>query len=218
MKNKDRNLFLRIFDIRMFLYDFGRVTASLFIWLWARTKRIFINDKKPRGFARGRYIIATNHVSSSDHFVIATAVPSRRICFVSTDNLTNGKYGWFFKAIGTIGINKNKPTMKVFRQVQDTLNRGHVVCMFPEGTLNQDEEMKEFKGGIAMMSAISKADILPIYQVRRNKGQRKIVVIGEKLKYQDLFKFNKPTKEEINRVSELLMQKEKELEIKYRLR
>ena len=202
----------------MFLYDFGRVTASLFIWLWARTKRIFINDKKPRGFARGRYIIATNHVSSSDHFVIATAVPSRRICFVSTDNLTNGKYGWFFKAIGTIGINKNKPTMKVFRQVQDTLNRGHVVCMFPEGTLNQDEEMKEFKGGIAMMSAISKADILPIYQVRRNKGQRKIVVIGEKLKYQDLFKFNKPTKEEINRVSELLMQKEKELEIKYRLR
>ena len=200
----------------MFLYDFGRVTASLFIWLWARTKRIFINDKKPRGFARGRYIIATNHVSSSDHFVIATAVPSRRICFVSTDNLTNGKYGWFFKAIGTIGINKNKPSMKALRQVQDTLNRGHVVCMFPEGTLNQDEEMKEFKGGIAMMAAISEADILPVYQVRRNKGQRKIVVVGEKLKYQDLFKSNKPTKEEINRVSELLMQKEKELEIKYK--
>ena len=200
----------------MFLYDFGRVTASLFIWLWARTKRIFINDKKPKGFARGRYIIATNHVSNSDHFVIATTVPSRRICFVSTDNLTNGKYGWFFKAIGTIGINKNKPSMKAFRQVQDTLNRGHVVCMFPEGTLNQDEEMKEFKGGIAMMSAISEADILPVYQVRRNKGQRKIVVVGEKLKYQDLFKSNKPTKEEINRVSELLMQKEKELEIKYK--
>lgn len=216
MKNKERSLFLRIFDIRMFLYDFGRVTASLFIWLWARTKRIFINDKKPRGFARGRYIIATNHVSSSDHFVIATAVPSRRICFVSTDNLTNGKYGWFFKAIGTIGINKNKPSMKALRQVQDTLNRGHVVCMFPEGTLNQDEEMKEFKGGIAMMAAISEADILPVYQVRRNKGQRKIVVVGEKLKYQDLFKSNKPTKEEINRVSELLMQKEKELEIKYK--
>ena len=200
----------------MFLYDFGRVTASLFIWLWAKTKRIFINDKKPKGFARGRYIIATNHVSSSDHFVIATTIPSRRICFVSTDNLTNGKYGWFFKAIGTIGINKNKPSMKAFRQVQDTLNRGHVVCMFPEGTLNQDEEMKEFKGGIAMMAAISEADILPIYLAIREKGQRKIAVVGEKLKYQDLFKSNKPTKKEINRVSELLMQKEKELEIKYK--
>lgn len=200
----------------MFLYDFGRVTASFFIWLWARTKRIFISSKKPKGFARGKYIIATNHVSSLDHFVIATAVPTRRICFVSTDNLINGKYGWFFKAIGTIGINKNKPSIKVFRQVQDTLNRGHVVCMFPEGTLNHDEQLKDFKGGVAMMAAISEADILPIYQAKRNKGQRKIVVIGEKLKYQDLFKSNKPTKEEINSVTELLMQKEKELENRYK--
>ena len=200
----------------MFLYDFGRVTASLFIWLWARTKRIFINDKKPKGFAKGRYIIATNHVSSSDHFVIATAVPSRRICFVSTDNLTNGKYGWFFKAIGTIGINKNKPSMKALRQVQDTLNRGHVVCMFPEGTLNQDEEMKEFKGGTALMAASSEADIIPIYLGKRKWWQRKVAIVGERLKYEDLFKSKLPNKDEIIRVSELLMEKEKELENKYR--
>ena len=87
--------------------------------------------------------------------------------------------------------------------------------MFPEGTLNQDEEMKVFKGGIVMMAAISEADILPIYLVKREKSQRKIAVIGEKLKYQDLFKSNKPTKEDINKVSELLMEKEKELENRY---
>ena len=200
----------------MFVYDFSRITAGLFILLWARTKRIFIHDKKPKHFASGRYIIATNHISSSDHFVIGTTVPFRRVIFVSTENLTKGKYGLFFRLIGTIGVNKNKPSVKALRQVQDTLNRGHIVCMFPEGALNQDEEMKEFKGGVALMSAISEADILPIYQVRRNKGQRKIVIVGEKLKYQDLFKSNKPTKEEINRVSELLMEKEKELENKYR--
>ena len=216
MKKKKRNLFLRIFDIRMILYDFGKVTSIFFIWIWLRTKRIFINGKKPKHFARGKYIIATNHVAPEDHFVIASTVPSRRICYVSTDNLTNGKFGWFFKAVGTIGINKNKPSIKAIKQVKDTLYRGHIVCMFPEGFVNKDEEIKQFKGGITMMVALSEADILPIYIAKRGKGQRKVTIVGEKIKYQDMFKSPAPTKEEINRASELLMSKEKELENKFK--
>ena len=101
---------------------------------------------------------------------------------------------------------------KLIRRVQDTINRGHIVCMFPEGVIEDDQEIKTFKGGVAMMAALSQADILPICLVRRKRWQRRIVVIGNKLKHGDLFKSSMPTKEELQRVSELLMAKEKELE------
>lgn len=215
MEKKKPNLFQKIFDFRLFLLDFGKWTSALFVWIWLRTKKIFIHDKKPKGLTRGRFIIASNHVSLADHFVIYSTVASRRICFVSTTNLTNGKWGWFFKAAGTIGMDKDHLSTKAFKEVNRMLDYGHVVCMFPEGTIKEKESELDFKAGVIMMSAISKADILPVYLVKRTGLQRKIAVIGDRIKYQDLFKGKIPTKEEISNANALLIEKEKELEKKY---
>ena len=88
--------------------------------------------------------------------------------------------------------------------------------MFPEGSISEDE-LKTFKSGVVMMAAMSKADILPIYIAKRKTFiQRKVAVIGNRLKYDDLFKSPIPNKEEINKASILLMEKEKELENKYK--
>ena len=217
MKQKERNWFIRTFDPRMWFYDFGKWTSALFIWLWLRTRKIYFTGKKPKGLTKGRFIIATNHVSLYDHFVIYSAIASRRICHVGTTNLLRGKFGWFFKAAGTIGIDKDHLSLKAIRQVIDTLDRGHVVCMYPEGYVSKDQEIKQFKGGVAMLAAASQADILPIFlPKRKNIWQRRIAVIGERLSYQDLFKAKMPTKEEIDNVSKLLMEKELELENRYK--
>ena len=217
MKKKERSKFVKIFDPHMWLYDFGKITSALFIWLWLRTKKIYINGKKPKGLFKGRYIIACNHVSLYDHFVIASTIFSRRICNVSTTNLTEGKFGWFFKAVGTIGIDKEHISIKAIKQIIDTLDRGHVICTFPQGSVSESDEPKDFKGGIAMMAAYSNSDILPIYlPKRKNIWHRRVAIIGEKIKCQDLFKNKIPTREEINNASILLIEKEKELEIKYK--
>ena len=212
MKKQKRNWFVRTFDPRMWFYDIGKWTAALFLWLWIRPKRIYENGKKPKGIFKGEYIIASNHVSVTDHFAIGTAIPFRRICNVGKSNLFRGPWGWFFKITGSIRIDDNNMSTKLIRRVQDTINRGHIVSMFPEGVIEEDNEIKTFKGGVALMAATSQADILPIYLVKRKKWQRRIVIIGNKIKHKDLFKSSMPTKEELNRVSELLMAKEKELE------
>lgn len=213
---KERSLFLRIFDIRMLFYDFGKWTAALFLWLWLRTKRIFISGKKPKGFSKGKFIIATNHVSFSDFFVVSSALPFRRVCCVSTDHIAKGAWGWFFKAMGTIFINKEKVALKTFKDVKKTFYRGHLVCMFPEGSISNESELRTFKGGIAMMAATSEVDILPIYVAQRKGLQRKVAVIGERIKHEDLFKSSFPTKDELNHASEILLEKEKELESLYK--
>ena len=216
MKKKERSWFLKTFDPRMWFYDFGKWSSALFIWLVVRTKRLFINKKKPKGFDKGRYIIACNHVAFSDYFVVSSSIPRRRICCVSTDRFVKKGTGWFFKSLGTIFIEEKGPLLKAFKQVNNMLNRGHIVLMFPEGSISNDAELQQFKGGVAMMAGTAKADILPIYIAKRKGLQRKVSIVGEKLKYDELFKSSFPTKEEINKASELLMQKEKELETYYK--
>ena len=217
MEKKKRNWFLRVFDIKMWFYDFVKWTAFPFLWLLLRTKLIYINGKKPRGLRKGKFILASNHVSFLDPFIAASAVLSRRTGWVARETMFKKSYGWFFKAISVIRIDSDKLSTKTFRKVDDVLYRGHIVCMFPEGTIENGEELKAFKSGIVMMAALSKADILPLYIAKRKTFiQRKVVVIGERLKYQDLFKSNTPKMNEINKASILLMDKEKELENKYK--
>ena len=215
MKSKEYPLFLKIFDIKLFLFDFGKITTFFFVWAWLRTKRIFMSGKKPKGFAKGKYIIASNHVSLKDHFVLYTVFPTRRVCYVATDDLFKGPRKLFFKLTGTIPIDKKNGSLSAIKGVKDTLYRGHVVGMFPEGVL-KDDGLKEFKGGTALMAASAQADIIPIYLGKRKWWQRNVAIVGERLKYEDLFKSKVPNKDEIIRVSELLMEKEKELENKYR--
>ena len=217
MEKKKRNWFLRVFDIKMWFYDFVKWTAFPFLWLLLRTKLIYINGKKPRGLRKGKFILASNHVSFLDPFIAASAVLSRRTGWVARETMCKKSDGWFFKAISVIRIDSDKLSTKTFRKVDDVLYRGHIVCMFPEGTIENGEELKAFKSGIVMMAALSKADILPLYIAKRKTFiQRKVVVIGERLKYQDLFKSNTPKMNEINKASILLMDKEKELENKYK--
>lgn len=215
MKNKKRNLFLRIFDIRMLFFDFVKWTAFPFLWLLLRTKLIYINGKKPKGLKRGKFIVASNHVSFWDPFVAASTVVFRRMGWVAKETMFK-KCGWFFRAISVIELNKEKLSTKTFRKVNDMLYRGHLVCMFPEGTISE-EQVASFKSGVVMMAALSQADILPIYLTKRKTFvQRKVAIIGERLRYQDLFKSSTPKMDEINKATELLMNKEKELENKYK--
>ena len=217
MEKKKRNWFLRVFDIKMWFYDFVKWTAFPFLWLLLRTKLIYINDKKPKGLRKGKFILASNHVSFLDPFIAASAVLSRRTGWVARETMFKKPYGWFFRAISVIKLDSDKLSTKTFRRVYDVLYRGHIVCMFPEGTIEEEKQLKTFKNGIMMMAALSKADILPIYIAKRKTFiQRKVVVIGERLKYQDLFKSNTPKMDEINKASVLLMEKEKELENKYK--
>ena len=66
------------------------------------------------------------------------------------------------------------------------------------------------------MSVMSEADILPIYIGKRETfKQRKVVVIGDRIKYSDLFKSPIPSMKEIENAAMVLAEAEKLLEAKY---
>ena len=86
----------------MWFYDFVKWTAFPFLWILLRTKLIYINGKKPKGLRKGKFILASNHVSFLDPFIAASAVLSRRTGWVARETMFKKSYGWFFKAISVI--------------------------------------------------------------------------------------------------------------------
>lgn len=208
----------KLIDPRMWFYDFTKWTGALFTVLLLRTRRIFITGKKKKGLLNGSYIISSNHMSYIDPIIISTVFPTRRISFVATKELFASEF-WniFFHALGIIKIDKENTSLSTFKEVEDRLNKGHLVGVFPEGQVTQTNEMNTFKSGIIMMAIMSQVDILPVYLAKRKLfTQRQVAIVGEKLVLKDYIESPFPTMDEINKLGEILAQKEKELENKYK--
>lgn len=212
MKEKKKiNKFVKTFDPKMWFHDFVKVTGAIPAIIYLRLKRIFTGNKK--GLFRGSYIISSNHGTFIDPIIIMNAFWVRRVCFVATQDFFEKKFlNLLFRGFGCIPVDKNNPTLKTFNGVSEKLNRGHIVCIFPEGKVTKDSELHTLKSGIVMMAFMNEVPILPIYIAKKDKWyERQKVVIGEKIDIFSYIKGKMPTMDELNYLSILLLEKEKEL-------
>ena len=214
-KQRDRApLLTRLFDHKMWAWDFVRITGFIPILCWFRLKRIFVTStgRRKRGMLRGKYLVASNHMSFIDPGIMLCAFWGRRLNFVATDDLFKSKQGGFFKWLGLIPVNKQNVSVETFKRVQETLYRGHIVGVFPEGSVH-GEGVKTFKSGIVMMAVMSGADIVPMYISKRtNAWHRQVVLIGEKIILKEHVSSEFPTMEEIENLTQLLIERELQLE------
>ena len=215
MKKKERSTFSKVFDPKMWLNDFVRFTGILPVAIDLRIKKTYIN--KTKDLYKGKYIISSNHISFIDPVIIMASFWMRRVGFLATTELFESKTANFlFKQFGCVPIDRNNPGVESFKKVADMLNRGHLMCVFPEGTVVHDDELGAFKSGIVMMAVMAEADLLPVYiPERTNRWKRQHVIIGEKVSYKDYVKGPFPTMEDLNKVTSVLLEKELELKNKY---
>ena len=217
---KKRPLIKRIFDYKMLLHDFVVATGLLPTWLFFRHKFIYVNGKKPKRLFRGSYIISSNHNTLLDPIIVCEAFWFRRVGFVCTKDLFDKSklLAFLLRKYGVVSVDKSDPSLKIFKDSEKHINRGHIMCFFPEGMVVREEEMGTFKSGIIMLSIMTGADILPIYLVKREKYiKRQRVLVGEKIKVSDYLSGPFPSIEEVNKVTALLKEKEQELIDKYNL-
>ena len=217
MKKKDKApLMVRLFDPRMWFYDLFKIICSWPMLLDLRLRRIYVTStgKRKRGTFGGKYLVAANHTSFEDPVILFITFFWRRMCFVAVDELFKHKFwGGLLKGVGCIPISKENVSVETFKRIENSLYRGHIVGVFPEGTVSRDENIHAFKSGIVMMAVMSKADILPVYIVRRtNRWRRQEVLIGEKIILSEHISSDFPSIEEIENLTALLKERELELE------
>lgn len=195
-----------------FLYDFVKITGIVPAWFWVRPKVISVTGKRPKKL-KGGALIAANHVSFVDPIVVHLAFWYRRLWSLATKDLYSSKLRtFFFSRCHCIMVDKQNFTVGALRSVCDRLKEGKAVCIFPEGSVNQEnEDVRAYKSGAILMAHLAKKPILPIYI---HKPERKLgrfhVVIGEPIDVSSMCGAI-PSVDDIKTASEYLQQKEVEL-------
>lgn len=114
---------------------------------------------------KGGVLLLGNHISWVDWAIIQIASP-RPIRFVMIKSIYERWYlKWFFKIFDTIPIEQGAGSRKSLGRVTELLNRGKVVCLFPEGSISRTGHLAEFRRGYekACEQANEEAVILPFY-------------------------------------------------------
>ena len=205
--------FNKIFDYRYFPYDFVKVTGALPAIIYLRLKKHYLNGKKQKGLFKGPAIIVSNHATYIDPIIVMVATWNRRTSFIATEDLFGTKIrSFFFSAIRCIKINKQNVSMQTFKNVQDVINHGHLVGIFPEGHIQTKDSNDHYKSGAVMFATLCDVPIIQIY-IHKNEHwwQRQHVVISDKINVKELINSKIPTIDEIDKVTNFLEKQESKM-------
>lgn len=194
------------------LYDFVKITGIVPAWFWVRPKVVSVTGQRPKK-VKGGVLIAANHVTFIDPIIVHLAFWYRRLWSLATKDLFSSKFRtYFFTRCHCIIVDKQNFTVGALRGVCDRLKEGKAVSIFPEGSVNQEnEDVRAYKSGAILMAHLAKKPILPVYI---HKPERKFgryhVVVGDPIDISSMCGAI-PSVEDIKAASEYLQQKEVEL-------
>ena len=114
----------------------------------------------------GPALMVCNHVGFTDPLLIAGCIPRPTVFVMYWKIFQAPGANWLFKtarAIPIAGRNEN-PEMyaRAFESISNALKAGEVVCIFPEGGLTPDGDVKEFKRGVEMALERDPVPVLPM--------------------------------------------------------
>ncbi len=135
------------------------------------------------------FIIAPNHITEFDPLFIAMA--SKRLFYyiAKCELFKNPILAKAITGLNGFPIMRGKGDMRAINYAVELVNRGEVLCIFPEGTRSIDGTPKDAKSGVGYIARHSNADIIPtaIYMENKDKKGSKVVVkFGKPICYSDM--------------------------------
>jgi long-chain acyl-CoA synthetase len=116
---------------------------------------------------QGPFVIAPNHASLLDGFVIASAVPYKTfkyLYFLGFQKYFAGKFrSWFAKASHVIPIDPEIYLNKAMQMSAYVLKNKGALCIFPEGGRSFDGSLMEFRKGIGVLAIEMNIPVVPAF-------------------------------------------------------
>ncbi|MDQ0814663.1 1-acyl-sn-glycerol-3-phosphate acyltransferase [Streptomyces sp. B3I7] len=126
----------------------------------------------------GAAIVAGNHLSFSDHFLMP-AVLKRRITFLAKAEYFTGPgikgrlTAAFFRSAGQIPVDRSGKDagQAAIREGVGVLDKGELLGIYPEGTRSHDGRLYKGKVGVAVMALRTGAPVIPCAMIGTFEAQ-----------------------------------------------
>ncbi|MGW3951626.1 lysophospholipid acyltransferase family protein [Streptomyces sp. NPDC004752] len=128
--------------------------------------------------ASGPAIVAGNHLSFSDHFLMP-AILRRRITFLAKAEYFTGPgvkgrlTAFFFRSAGQIPVDRSgkEAGRAAIREGLGVLRRGELLGIYPEGTRSPDGRLYKGKVGVAVMALKAGVPVVPCAMIGTFEAQ-----------------------------------------------
>ncbi|MFJ9539009.1 lysophospholipid acyltransferase family protein [Streptomyces sp. NPDC101225] len=158
----------------MFYYVLKYVLLGPLLRLFFRP-RIEGLDNVP---AQGPAIVAGNHLSFSDHFLMP-AMLKRRITFLAKKEYFTGPgvkgrlTAAFFRSAGQIPVDRTgkEAGQAAIREGLGVLGKGELLGIYPEGTRSHDGRLYKGKVGVAVMALRAQVPVIPCAMIGTFEAQ-----------------------------------------------
>ena len=192
-------------------YNFFRgifqwITCNLVYGLYYRIAfglRVEGRENVPK---KGMIIIASNHVSAIDPFLVVHAV-KRNIAYMAKVELFEKKIArLFLNLLGAFAVDRNKLSVSTIKTVICLKDTNWCLGIFPQGTRERDGNMDNINKGFASFAKTLKCDILPISITGVTKDQRKLFKSHMKIKIGKPIPYSNDIDEMINQWSKSVIE------------
>src|SRR4051794_34824782 len=143
------------------MYLIARAILQPAFLIWLRLSRT--GREHFRGI-KGGLIVASNHRSFLDPFVIGATLPWRRpMQYVAKVELFERRWqGWLLSRVGAFPIRRGQSDDTAMETARFALDRGGTVCIFPEGTRIRSGSLGTPKRGVGRLALETGAAVVPV--------------------------------------------------------
>lgn len=128
--------------------------------------------------AEGAAIVAGNHLSFSDHFLMP-AILKRRITFLAKKEYFTGPgvkgrlTAFFFRSAGQIPVDRTgkEAGQAAIREGLGVLSKNELLGIYPEGTRSHDGRLYKGKVGVAVMALKAGVPVIPCAMIGTFEAQ-----------------------------------------------
>ncbi|MFB7458666.1 lysophospholipid acyltransferase family protein [Streptomyces sp. NPDC056188] len=126
----------------------------------------------------GPVILAGNHLTFIDSMILPL-VCDRQVCFIGKDEYVTGKgfkgrlMAWFFTGVGMIPVDRDggRGGVAALMTGRRVLEAGRMFGIYPEGTRSPDGRLYRGRTGIARLTLMTGAPVVPFAMIGTDKLQ-----------------------------------------------
>ncbi|MGN0679879.1 MAG: lysophospholipid acyltransferase family protein [Oscillospiraceae bacterium] len=169
--------------------------------------KITVTGRENIPTAKGGYIIASNHVSNLDPPMVGIIFRGK-YTFMAKDELfhVNPLFTWLITKLGAFPVKRGSKDLAVIDKALESLEKGRIFVIFPEGTRSKTGELGKPKSGVAITAIKAAAPVVPVFvKYGKKRFRRQVSISVGEMMPADSFAVDIADKHEIRRVSEMIM-------------